>query len=418
MILTKFRFFLLTYVLIALSGCSSYSSFTQLKTVPDPLIYREDELRTRLFPNSTKNLQTKNVLYVTDRTPAKEEDLEKYYKNERSPALRAGLAEILPAIKTGKKISTVNSVEEFGYLAGAMPYGELSSTTDKEFLQLNQADKEFKAAIDNQLRQSTNKDIYIYVHGYKVVFENPLLITHELWRFMSHEGVFLAYAWPSTPNKFAYLKDIETAQLSGQNLRLLIEYLAQNTEVERIHILGYSAGTRVVMTAIQQLALKYDHLDSHEIQEKLKVENVILTASDYDISVFAASIGNGLLNVASRMTIYMSGSDKALGISSWIFRQQRLGQYIKEADSTMNERVKRYLSENERLQFVDATRAESANSGNGHGYFIKSPWVSSDIILSLTQNKAPNERGLVRQKDNIQWEFPENYKDELRTILE
>jgi len=403
---------LVLIILILLSGCSSYNSFTRLDAMPEPLIYSDEILKPSFY--SEKEARTsRDILYVTDRLPAQEQDQEKYYKNARNDTLRAGAAEILPASKPDNTPSSVTSVREFGFLANVLPYSRLSAISDESFSELTPADELLTDAIDEQLQENNKKDIYIYVHGYKVVFENPLLVTHELWRFMNHDGVFLAYAWPSTPKRFAYFKDIETAQLSGQNLRLLLEYLAENTEAERIHIVGYSAGTRVVITAIQQLALKYSHLSQPEIRNKLKIGNVILTASDYDISVFAASIGNGLLDIPSRMTIYMSGSDKALGISSWIFSQQRLGQFVTESQTTMNPHIKGFFANHPSLHFVDATRAENSDSGNGHGYFIKSPWVSSDILMLLKDDTHPDKRGLTRREDDIQWEFPSNYKERL-----
>ena len=93
------------------------------------------------------------------------------------------------------------------------------------------------------------------MHGYKVVFENPLLVAAELWHFLGYDGVFIAYAWPSTPKKLAYFSDLETTSLSAYNLRIFLEYLARETDAENIHIIGYSAGTRLVINALNQLAL-------------------------------------------------------------------------------------------------------------------------------------------------------------------
>ncbi|NIT60672.1 MAG: alpha/beta hydrolase, partial [Aliifodinibius sp.] len=51
----------------------------------------------------------------------------------------------------------------------------------------------------------------IYVHGYKVVFENPMLVATELWHFLGYDGVMVGYAWPSTPSRWAYLRDTDTS---------------------------------------------------------------------------------------------------------------------------------------------------------------------------------------------------------------
>lgn len=123
--------------------------------------------------------------------------------------------------------------------------------------QLQLPGEQFVAKVNAKLAISRAKDVFIYVHGYKVVFENPLLVASELWHFLGYEGVFIAFAWPSTPSTLAYFSDLETATLSAGNLRILIQYLAEKTDARRIHIIGYSAETRVVAQAIDQLALMH-----------------------------------------------------------------------------------------------------------------------------------------------------------------
>ena len=60
--------------------------------------------------------------------------------------------------------------------------------------------------------------------------------------------------------------------------------------------------------------------------------------------------------------------------------------------------------------------AERAASGNGHGYFIKSPWVSSDILLILAFGLSPSERGLVRNDQGAIWQFPGDYRQKIRAL--
>ena len=121
------------------------------------------------------------------------------------------------------------------------------------FLQQDCAET-FADLINSKLEISRRKEILIYVHGYKVVFDNPILVTTELWHFLGYDGVAIAFAWSSTPSTWAYMSDLETAALSAHSLRVLIKYLADETQAERINIIGYSAGTRVVIDALDQLS--------------------------------------------------------------------------------------------------------------------------------------------------------------------
>lgn len=159
----------------------------------------------------------------------------------------------------------MTEVEELGILDRSITVFTPPNLITKE---LYQPAKRFAELVNEKLKQSQRKDIYIYVHGYKVVFENPILVATELWHFLGYDGVFIAYAWPSTPKTLAYVTD-----------------------------------------------------------------------------------------------------------------------------------------------------AESAAAGNGHAYFRKSPWTSSDILMTLMHDLRPDERGLVRSEDIPIWTFPPDYIHRLRAAL-
>ena len=66
----------------------------------------------------------------------------------------------------------VGTVQECGILKEALPSEEW---TEPSMLEGSPAaDEIFAQLINQKLSDSTRKDIYIYVHGYKVTFENPL----------------------------------------------------------------------------------------------------------------------------------------------------------------------------------------------------------------------------------------------------
>jgi len=79
--------------------------------------------------------------------------------------------------------------------------------------------------------------------------------------------------------------------------------------------------------------------------------------------------------------------------------------------------VVEYLRKYRELIFIDVTNAQSAAGGNGHAYFRKSPWVSSDVLMTLMHNRQPNERGLVQSTDILAWTFPPDYIQVLRAAL-
>ncbi|MCG6973946.1 MAG: alpha/beta hydrolase [Desulfobacterales bacterium] len=276
------------------------------------------------------------------------------------------------------------------------------------------AERRFAELINAKLAIAKKKDVFIYVHGYKVVFSNPVLVATELWHYLACDGVFIAFAWPSTPETLAYTADLETTVFSAYNLRKLLEFLAEDTNAERIHILGYSAGTRVALNTLSQLSFIHKNDDKAEIRRRCRIGRIILVGSDYDRQLFGALLAEDMLKMPETMTIYMSHKDKALNISRWLFRRDRLGQ---TEGLALNPIVVQYLNNTPQLILIDVSNAEGSAEGNGHAYFRNSPWASSDILMSLMCDLAPNEKGLVTTSERPIWTFPNDYIERLKTAL-
>jgi len=409
------------------SACSSTGPY-QIDLMPAPEIYSEGKVDPFRDDSAQSTIPYDGVLYATDRLPAKGSEVDDFYANERGHALRLGVGKVELGHRPlsweeAKRISllknrdqvyplTVTEVRELGLLDSSRS----DAFDGPEIRSEKSADREFAALINAKLAVSGTKDVYVYIHGYKVVFPNPLLVSTELWHYLGYEGAFVAYAWPSTPSAWAYAKDLETAAYSARNLRLLLEYLAARTRARRIHVIAYSAGTRVAMEALGQLALLNAGETKHTVARKLRIGNVILIGSDADRDIFGGLLEDGLLKLMERLTVYMSGTDQALGFSSFVFTRPRVGQLFRPGK--LDPEVQDYLSRTQDLVGIDVTDAEDASAGNGHSYFRDSPWVSSDVLITLKYDLAPGQRGLEQRPTSPFWTFPKDYVQRLRVLLE
>ena len=424
--------FVLTVTSI-LSACAS-APVDQINLMPAPDVYGDGLLNPLPDTSPFDRIPYDGILFATDRSPANEEDPEKYYRNERGQVVRLGLAEI----QFGKKEFTwefarrismlksrseeypvkISSVEEWGIMDSSIPYWfDLTLISDDE--RPPDATARFVDAINAQLAVSKKKHVYFFVHGYKVVFENPLLVSAELWHFLGYDGAFVAYAWPSTPSKFAYIKDSDTSAGYARNFRLLLEFVAENTDAEEIHVIGYSNGTRLVLRALEQLALIHDGQSADEIWEKLRIRNVILVGSDLDRGVFGSYMADGILNVSKHLSIYMSPHDKALGISQFLTRRERLGQLWGGKGGELGPLARQALIDyRDQISFINVKDAEASDTGNGHGYFRSSPWASSDVLMTMYYGLTPEQRGLVEQDDLTIYTFPPDYISRLWNAIE
>jgi esterase/lipase superfamily enzyme len=415
-------------ILLSVSACTSNKP-EKLNLMAAPEIYHDDRIAP--FDDSKIDAIERPVqlFYATDRSVAENPEQWPYYSSARGHVLRLGRAQVsmgggqyeweqikeisLQRNRPSKYFLELNSVNEFGVL-------DLSAeNVGKRQLQEEvtaTARINYTEAINRRLAKSPSKDIYIYTHGYRVNFDYPLLVSGELWHFLGYDGAFIAYSWAATPSAFAYASDIETARYASRNFRLFLNYLADHTDAERIHIIGYSAGNRTVIDALWQMAVSNPGQDSASLRQRFRIGEVMILASDYDQDLFVSALRDGILEVPESMTVYRSETDKALGFSSWLLNRNRLGEI--NPDEAMTQEEIGTLAKNQELRVINVSRATRAGSGNGHDYFRNSPWVSNDVFMALRFDLSPGERGLYQDEGSAIWQFPEDYIERLRQSLE
>ncbi|CAA0106199.1 Uncharacterised protein [BD1-7 clade bacterium] len=424
--------FCVSVFLIFLSGCSTNQQ-VKIDLMEAPGIYAQRNYDALGEDLSSHDTYPKDIFYVTQRVPSNSEikDQPRFYQHERGYALRGGtasigmgdgentwddLAEVFLSSEREKAYPTwIDAVHEYGILEDTISSLRLDPIKHKDALE---SGPEFIAQVNKTLAQSRVKDIYIFVHGYKAYFDTPVLVGAQLWHYLGYQGAFVAYSWPSTPNSLAYGKDIETANYSGMYLHRFLNVLAKHSEAERIHVIGFSAGGRVVINALKEMALVNGNKGRAQMLEQQRLGEVVLISSDYDSDNFLNGIEYGMLKLMRGLTVYSSQSDDALGFSHFILGRERLGQFGAEGGKDILQEDIDQVPFGDHLYLVNATRAENAGSGNGHSYFRNSPWVSSDLLTLLRYQLAPGNRGLVRRNDGSAiWTFPDNYIEALNTQL-
>ena len=200
----------------------------------------------------------------------------------------------------------------------------------------------------------------------------------------------------------------------ARKFRLFLTYLAEETQVEKIHIVGFSAGSRLVVRALSQLALLNADATEEEIRQHVRIGNVIIVGGDISHEEFGAALADGMLRIPERITVYASSADRALVWASRIFRRKRLGQMWAEE---LPPRTADFLRANPSLEFIDVTEAAGSTTGNGHAYFRQSPWVSSDLLTLLAYDIGAAERGLEKEANLLVWTFPPDFIERLRKAL-
>jgi esterase/lipase superfamily enzyme len=108
---------------------------------------------------------------------------------------------------------------------------------------------------------------------------------------------------------------------------------------------------------------------------------VILAASDMDRGLFGSYLLDGQLKIMKSMQLYTSSKDNILKGSKAIHYSPRMGQTIGAEE--MSDSTREFLQLHQEIRLVDVSQAEEVSTHGGHFYFLESPWVSSDMLLTL-----------------------------------
>ncbi len=409
----------------SLTGCTSGIYSLPLMRPPGVFV---DRVIDPLMATETVSVPADpQVLYATLRAPAAPGTKDRFYSSERAAAVRLGIARIELGRSDitwaeARRISILkNGTDKYPIQVAEVHDLGVLEETRHPFLEMGPMERgspdasgEFAAEVNRRLASTSHKDIFIYVPGYRVNFENPVLVAAELWHFLGYQGVFIPFAWPAHEGRLAYFGDTETARYSSIFFRQFLEYLAARTSAERIHIVGYSAGTRIVASTLHELALLNRGMPRSELSNRYRIGNVILAGSDVDRGVFGTYLLDGVLDVVDRLTFYESPRDKALGIADFVYGQERVGEMM-AVDYTPAARD--FLLAKDNLAVISVAMARDFDTGNGHSYFRDSPWVSSDVLATLLYDLSPAERGLQRAGDSPVWHFPADYVERLHAAI-
>ncbi len=251
------------------------------------------------------------------------------------------------------------------------------------------------------------------MHGFKTKFENNVRVAAEFGLYLGKGGVHMAFAWPSRDDLLAYEKDKMLAIGSIREFRLLLTFLAEQTDARRIHIMGHSAGAPIVIEALSELRLIHNDLDRSALLTRCRIGQVMLLAPDMDLHRFNDDVADRFPDIAQQTNVYMSTHDEALSFSKMIYGLARLGSAVTALTPQDMERWATY----DRGPLIDVAVAQQHHeSGVHHSYFHTNAWVNADIIMAVRYGLGPGDRGLVLPTDNHMWGFPQDYPKRVRAI--
>jgi esterase/lipase superfamily enzyme len=231
-----------------------------------------------------------------------------------------------------------------------------------------------------KLANPGERDVLVYVHGYKNSFESAAIRAAQLAVDLQVPGLTAFFSWPSHDAVSDYTGDEAAVETAEKHLATFLTRIANETDAEKVHIIAHSMGNRVVTRVMQRLAMQPTANDKPAV----KFGQIILAAPDIDTQVFA-DLAAAYPKLSDRTTLYVSQRDKALEASSWKHSFPRAG----------------YGPPIAVLPQIDTIEVTNIDvSTLGHGYVAEHEHVLFDIALMLRKDMAPSARPRLNPAKN------------------
>lgn len=309
---------------------------------------------------------TVKVLYATNREENSQADSPKdRYLNQNGNRLVYGLAHVsMP----------------FSHKRGELerPWFEYFENPSSHVVLLSaepQSQSQFHRNISSILEGTDDKSVLIFVHGFNVSFEKAAHRTAQLAFDLDYEGAVGFFSWPSNGSVQDYLSDLDEMGSSWRLIREFFSDLADQNDIERIHIIAHSMGSRGVALAFESL------LPSLTAEQRSKFNQLILTAPEIGADEFN-QIAPMIVGSKPRVTLYASSVDFPLKYSRYVTQHERLGQVINGKPVLIPG-----------MDSIDATPV--IQSFVGHSYIFDERALINDV-RGVLQGDPPEKRPELR----------------------
>lgn len=390
--------------------------------MPTPVLYTTLGIGPLDHIPEHRRWKPRRVYYATTRQ--REDDLQRInYGNAESDRVSVGMALVGfggPNISWAKLNEYSRQADRPEHVdltfAGLAEAGYFVPGNDGEVEDLGGAAAWLLADLNASIESARDRDLLIYVHGAKVNFYNANAFAAQLDHFMGRDLTSLAFSWPTRQNIIAYGSgsDVDRAYRSAPALTSLLEILAQDSVARRIHIVCWSAGARLVTSALEQLHARHAG-GAQDLHRKLRLGTVYFAAADIPTGEFLEALP-ALNELATRIIVTESSKDGALNMAQkFMGGGMRIGQQGQDLTPDQREVVVAA----DRLEVVDVSRGWEGRGFDisGHRYWLDHPWASSDMILAVRSDLSPEDRALKATDMSVLWGIPPDYPDRLRTNL-
>lgn len=241
-------------------------------------------------------------------------------------------------------------------------------------------DAEYYQLLRQRTLASPRKELFVFVHGFNVPFDDAARRTAQIHYDLKFEGAPIFFSWPAN-NKFVltYGADETNVAWSVPHLKQFLLSIVKESGAQSINLIAHSMGNRALTAALREIDL--------EVKDQTKLFNqVILAAPDIDAEEFRTKIAPAMQRSARQFTLYASARDDALLASQFVHRGPRAGD------------AGNGLVVVPGIDTIDVTAIDS--SPWGHSYYGSSDPVLNDLRALFSGAIPAKERAWLTPAQN------------------
>lgn len=410
-----------------LTACAS----SQLALMPTPEALKDP--RFDVFAANPTPLTTNEVTtyYVTNRSQAGATS-KSFFTGKPDDALHFGSATVRlgpPDFDIEKLLGASTTEDRDEKLEWTVVRAPVIASQDKpedteqgaapRSLELTPDLQAFFTELNGVVDASLTKKLTVYAHGANNQYNWSVSQGAQYQYFTGNNEVMLTFSWPSPGRISGYRLDKSHANASAADFAHLLELLAEHSTAEKINVIGFSAGGRVVGGALGLLG------DRHQDPSDLRLGQVYLASSDEPLKDFLAALPK-FYPLVDALTVTANPGDPVLGLARMTDAQMRLGapgRGSSDESLGLTDAESKHLHEminSDRMSFIDLSKNLIEGFKFSHGAWYENPWVSTDALVYLLDGLLPQDRGLDSYESDMGyqiWFFPADYLDRVEKEL-
>lgn len=253
----------------------------------------------------------------------------------------------------------------------------------RRYMVLNEIETLDQGAFSQKLVADANtaSDLLVFLHGYNVTFEEAARRAAQFAYDMEFKGRIILYSWPSLGRTMGYPADEERAFLAADCFNRFLKGLEEGPWA-KVHVVAHSMGNRVMLLGL-----------AGSDWPNSKLNQIVFVAGDVYVEIFEQKFPK-IREKAVRYSSYVSRSDRALQISSFLHKARRIGISNGEFYNF------------DGLETIDASELNTSLLSLGHGYFAEKRSVITDLGNLIRNGLGAASRGLHSSADKKYWLFP------------